>query len=505
MSDSAAGAELLRQASNLHRQGRLPEAAQLFEQALQSLPQAHESWNELAYVYLGLGRHEAALAAFGQAIAQGVKRPAEAHLQRAVLYADHLRRDDAAETELKTALSLDPVYVSALLNLGNLYEQRGDKTQALACYERLLAAPPPSSPQDAQLRWVALARSAIMRAPQNASDPIFEQLYAALQQVPNNPLVRANLLFALGHSHDRVGDCAAAFDAYAKANRCVLRYSGRAYHRGHAELLTQAFINAFPAVAKVSPEARPAGPSPLFICGMYRSGSTLVEQVLAAHSKVVAGGEVDWLLRLAAQRLQPFPASVARLTAADDAALAGEYREHLARLFPQADSDSYISDKRPDNFQLIGLIKRLFPHAKIVHTVRNPLDNGLSVYMQHLHLQVTGYASDLGDIGHYYGQYHRLMQHWKSLYPDDIFDFDYDAFIAEPQERLRALLQFLELDWDPRCLEFHTLRNTVKTASYWQVRRPLYADAAGRWRRYQSFLVPLIEALRAAGIPTEAG
>jgi Sulfotransferase domain. len=185
---------------------------------------------------------------------------------------------------------------------------------------------------------------------------------------------------------------------------------------------------------------------------------------------------------------------------ARDASLAAGYREHLARLFPDAGDSAYLTDKRPDNFLLIGLAKRMLPEAKIVHTIRNPLDNGLSVFMQHLHLQVAGYSADLADIGHYYGQYRRLMAHWKALYPDSILDFDYDAFVRRPAPALERLFAFLGLDTDDRCLRFHELGNTVKTASYWQVRQPLSDRASGRWRNYERHLGPLRQSLREAGI-----
>jgi hypothetical protein len=120
--------------------------------------------------------------------------------------------------------------------------------------------------------------------------------------------------------------------------------------------------------------------------------------------------------------------------------------------------------------------------------------------MQHLNPQVTPYACDLADIGHYYGQYRRLMTHWRGLYGADILDFDYDAFVRDPRTSLERLLAFLGLPWHEPCLDFHTLRNTVKTASYWQVRRPLYADASGRWRRYRAHLGPLMGALSVAGV-----
>lgn len=491
--------DLMQQAAALHRQGRRLEAIQIFRQVLATRPDSSEGWYELGYLLKAESQHEEALEAYGQALASGVRRPEEVHLNRAVIYSDHLRRDDDAESELRAALALAPDYVPALLNLGNLHEERGERREALACYDRVLAETGKPGPHQ-DLCLEALARSARLSPPTDVQDPLLARLREAAA-APSSKMVRANLLFALGQAYDRLGEFDLAFDAYAKGNRWLLRQSGRTYDRTHSSRLTDALIESFNPAEPCEP-ANPVktGAEPLFICGMFRSGSTLVEQVLAAHPQVTAGGELDWLRRLATGRLAPFPASMATSDPARDAALAEEYRAHLAHLFPEGSAGTYITDKRPDNFVLIGLIKRLFPSAKIIHTTRNPLDNGLSVFMQHLHLQVAGYSADLGDIGHYYGQYRRLMAHWKALYGDSIFEFDYDAFVLEPKATLERLFDFLDLPWDDRCLEFHRLGNTVKTASYWQVRQPLHANASGRWRNYNAHLGPLQQALREAGV-----
>jgi Sulfotransferase family len=164
----------------------------------------------------------------------------------------------------------------------------------------------------------------------------------------------------------------------------------------------------------------------------------------------------------------------------------------VATLFPGV---AYGTDKRPDNFLYIGLIKSLFPAARIIHTTRDPLDNCLSVYFLHLD-HGMGYALDLGDIAHYYAQYRRLMAHWKALYPDDILDFDYDRFVGEPRPSVQGLLSFCGLDWHEDCMHFQRARNAVKTASVWQVREPLYQRSSGRWRHYERHLAELKEGLR---------
>jgi tetratricopeptide (TPR) repeat protein len=497
---------LLDRASALQREGRRAEAIVLFREVLALQPDAAEVWYEFGYLLKAEGRYEEALEAYGEALAHGVSRPEEVHLNRAVIYSDNLRRDDDAERELEAALALAPGYVPALLNRGNLHEERGEREQALACYDRILSGAGASDGRNLELSGEALARSTRLRPPRAADDPLFRQLEEATAAATRHSQIRANLLFAMGEAYDRIDAYAPAFDAYTRGNRCLLRESGRLYDRARAARLTDALMAAFDTASPARAGDAAAGQAkPLFVCGMFRSGSTLAEQVLASHPQVTPGGELDFLMRLAASRFAPFPASMAVPDTGRDAALADEYRAHLAQLFPDGIAGRYITDKRPDNFQLIGLIKRLFPAAKIIHSVRHPLDTGLSVYLQHINLQVATYASDLGDIGHYYGEYRRLMAHWKSLYADSIFDFDYDAFVRAPRDELARLLAFLDLDWDDRCLEFHRLGNTVKTASYWQVRRPLYGSSSGRWRNYATQLQPLRQAMREAGVEVDEG
>ncbi|MEO5962656.1 MAG: sulfotransferase [Thermomonas sp.] len=497
------GEERLRQAGILHDQGRRLEAITIFRQVLAEHPRSSEGWYELGYLLKAEGQFEEALDAYGQALSLGIRRPEEVHLNRAVIFSDHLRRDADAAQELAAALALAPAYVPALLNRGNLHEERGEQEEALACYDNVLSQAVVGDDPHHDLRFEALARVAKLRPPTDVGDPLFRRLQDAAA-APCGNVARANLLFALGQAHERLEQFDPAFDAFSKANRWLRRQSGRTYSRDDTSRLVDSMIEIFSsnpdreAIATDSP-VKP-GIAPLFICGMFRSGSTLVEQVLAAHPHVTAGGELTWLRHVASSRLAPFPQSMAVPNPVRDAAFASEYRAHLESLFPDGIDGTYITDKRPDNFLLIGMIKRLFPAARIIHTCRNPLDTGLSVFQQHLDLQVAGYASDLGDIGHYYGQYRRLMAHWHSLYPDSIFDFDYDTFVRAPRPSLQRLLDFLDLDWDDRCLEFHQLGNTVKTASYWQIRQPLSTRASGRWRNYGAQLEPLRLALQDAGV-----
>jgi len=486
----------LARADGLLQAGRWRDAANLYREALALQPAHATAWFNLGFALRRLGLFEEALEAYGQSLRHGIDAAQEAHLNRAAIYADHQRRDDLAETELQAALALAPDYAPAWLNLGNLHEERGKRQHAIDCYRRILSLPAGlAGPSGLE----AVARLSQLEPPVDVHDPALARLRkAAFAAADMDDGLRATLLFALGRAYDSLGSHAEAFAAFTRANDHA--------HRGHppydparAEHRTQALI-ATARTADTGDAAPDTWPEPLFICGMFRSGSTLVEQVLAAHPAVAPGGELDLLPRIVAGPLAPFPGSLASLDAARCEALSGHYRATmLGRLSGNGAGKRYATDKRPDNYLLIGLIKRLFPRAKIIHSVRHPLDNALSVFMQHLNPRAFDYAGSLAAIGHHQGQYRRLMAHWHSLYPGQIHDFDYDAFVASPEETLRALLDFLGLPWHAGCLQFHRLGNTVKTASYWQVRQPLYADASGRWRHYRVQLAPLAAQLAEQG------
>jgi hypothetical protein len=230
---------------------------------------------------------------------------------------------------------------------------------------------------------------------------------------------------------------------------------------------------------------------------MFRSGSTLFEQLLAEAPGVEAGGELYLLPSMAARELAPFPESLSSLPRTQIDQLAARYRESLAGMFPGA---RYVTDKRPDNFLYIGLIKSMFPSAKIVHTTRDPLDNCLAIYFLDLDLGMT-YATDLLDIGHYYRNYRRLMAHWKARYGADIIDLNYDQFVREPAAAAAPVFGALGLGWDAKYLEHRRSDRSVRTASVWQVREPLYQRSSGRSRHYATQLAALADYLAEPPLP----
>jgi hypothetical protein len=214
---------------------------------------------------------------------------------------------------------------------------------------------------------------------------------------------------------------------------------------------------------------------------MFRSGSTLLEQMLAAHPALTSGGELSFF-----QRNAPLPVVLGGAEPARWQALGASYERYLEDTF----GSTRVINKRPDNFLYLGLIHSLFPNARILLTRRQPLDNCLSVYFQQLDDRFT-YANDLLDSGHYFLQHRRLMACWQERFGHRITTVDYEQLVTQPRTTLEPVLENLQLGWDDACLEFHTLGNRVRTASVTQVRQPLYAHACGRWRNYAQQLQPL--------------
>jgi len=339
---------------------------------------------------------------------------------------------------------------------------------------------------------LALARLAGLRSIAGPDDPLIVRLRQALARAGDSSADRADLGFGLGKALDAAGAHDEAFAAYAAANQASRDSAGDVpgYDAASYELYVDRLIAAFGTLLPAD-GVTPDRTRRVFICGMFRSGSTLAEQILASHPEVAAGGEIAFVPALAERYFAPSQPSWPALEPAGRQQLQTAYARNVAQLHPQA---TVVTDKRPDHSLHLGLIKAMFPKARIVHTRRDPIDNCLAVWFLHLPKSMP-YALDLLDTAHRFRQHERLMAHWRSLHGADIHEFDYDRLVKEPRPVIEDLLAHCGLPWDAACLEFHLTATAARTPGAWQLREPLHAGSSGRWRHYERHLGPLREAL----------
>ena len=474
---------LAAKAAQLLRTGQDEAAIAAYLQLLANAPSSPDAWFNLGYLQRKTGRYDDALRSYQAALDHGVRCPEEVHVNRAAIFSEYLNRSDLAVGELEAALVLRPGYVHALFNLATIHEDLGDLTTARLRYREALVAAPDNA--------AALARLAMLDI--HAGDPTgaIADLTHALDSRQWHAEDAAELQFARARALDAAGQHAAAFEALTFANMVSCqsaRASGFAYDRKRQEALVDALIETFPLEQQAAGEA---GDAPIFICGLFRSGSTLVEQILAAHRDVINGGELEILPALIRDRIVSYPSGLRGASIADLNDLRERYLAEKSKLFSDL---RRITDKRPDNYLHIGLIKSIFPNAKIVHTHRNVADNLLSIYFLNFQYAVS-YGFDLGDIAHWIGQYRRLMAHWKSIYRGDIIDMSYDDLVSAPESVIAHLLQACGLSWDANCLAPERVQNVVRTASVLQVREALHRRASGRAAAYAPFLAAALRQL----------
>jgi hypothetical protein len=228
---------------------------------------------------------------------------------------------------------------------------------------------------------------------------------------------------------------------------------------------------------------------PVFVVGLPRSGTTLTEQIIAAHPRLHGAGELDDLARIAASLADPPWHGAASLDAAQSRPVAAAYLKAL-REGTRARAIR-ISDKAPLNFFQLALAALLLPGARVLHCRRGARDNALSIYLENFNAEQR-YATDFGDLAFFRREYQRLMAHWHSVLPLPILDVEYEATVADPERQARRIMAFLDVPWDSRCLNFHRASRAVQTPSRWQVRRPIYKDSIGRWRRYADAMPELL-------------
>jgi tetratricopeptide (TPR) repeat protein len=542
--------------------GRFEEALASYDRVIALRPDSADYFNRGLALYK-LGRSQEALASFDKAVAL---RPdyAEAHYNRGIALKDLSRvreaiisYDRAIESNLDfaeaysnrglaleelgfleealancdKAISLKPDLAEAYANRGLVLFELGRIEDSLAACDEAITRKPDmvNAHNNAGSVLNALgrlgeARAAFLKAldidPRNAAayfnlahskkfapgDPYLDAMEKLATEAGRlSKIDRVNLDFALGNAYADLKDPCRSFERLLTAN------AGKRATISYDEQGTLALFGAIETTFSGELIAAKSGggdPSTraIFILGMPRSGTTLVEQILASHPMVYGAGELEDLNQIAREprnvrglSLQ-YPYFVPPL---DRSELRNIGEQYLAAIGRRAPTAEHITDKMPSNFLFVGLIYLALPNAKIIHTMRDPVDTCVSCFSK-LFAHGQEFTYELGELGRYYKRYERLMAHWRSVLPAGrILDVRYEDVVADLETQARRILAYCELPWDDRCLSFHKTERPVRTASVMQVRQPIYKSAVGRWRDYEEFLGPLLEALGVSPASTD--
>jgi Flp pilus assembly protein TadD len=404
----------------------------------------------------------------------------------------HALEHDAAEKALDEALALDPANGPALSAMGVLRMWQGRYEEAQDCTRRAIGVNARDS-----AAWKSLTEMLDGRL----SEAELASLQSVAEAGDTRPNDRISLLFALGHCLDAADRCDEAFAAYERANQF-------ARERAEAERLlydpaertrqSEELISLFGELRV--PQTKVPGARPIYILGMPRSGTTLIESVLAAHSRVVAGGESGGIRWILPEFLRH--AREGSLSSIPESTWA-RWRAYVRQQLPKHAAASAVTDKNPWNFDAVALILGLFPDARIIHVRRNAVETCFSIYRNEFS-KLVRFTNRLEDIAHYYGEYARVMAHWDRVAGDRIMTIQYEDFVRRLDESVPELITACGLDWEEGCRRFWEKERPVSTISTMQVRRPP-SKPSTRAQAYHMHLGPLVHALESMSVDLETG
>lgn len=476
----------------LQQRRALEEAFAHYKAAVQLRPEKVECWQQFGLCLMDLKQFDAAEIAYKKAIELQPDNP-QFHMLLAAAYYE--RHDPvAAIRACDRALELDPELARAHNEKGKQHQSLGEVEAAKACFQRAAELDPRNV--DYQFRLAAMALS------EEEDDALLARLKALAARHSLTQQERSVIFFAKGLINRRRKRFDEAFACYAEANACV--HAINAFDRDNFARLVDQTIAAFPkAVFENRTAAGSPSDLPVFIVGMPRSGSTLIEQIISSHPSAAGVGELPKLGQISealiANRQGDFsyPRDAAKISPDHLSRIAAEYLGELSRRV--GDGPERVCDKLLFNFFNLGLIAFLFPNAAIIDCKRNPMDLGLSCFMQYFeNVPGLAFANSLEDIGFCYRQYRRLMDHWKAVLPKPVLEVCYEELVEDQERVSRQIIDHVGLEWNDACLRFHEASRSVKTNSVLQVRRKINSTAVDRWKRYERHLKPLQEALEGA-------
>jgi tetratricopeptide (TPR) repeat protein len=510
--------QILEQGIAHHREDRKEEAERCYRQVLEIAPNQPDALNLLGVLAADAGLLGLSIDLMRKAL---VTRPKDPNILNNLGHAlSEMNQYEEARDKLERAVALKPDFDEAKYNLGKVLRFLGETELALKwwkevweaddrVYAALVGITNIYADEGRFEEAEATAREVKKRLPHRPAGYIsfahihkFREDDGTLGEISSqlaSETIAEQDKIALHYAAGKICDDLNMFDQAFKHFDLANRLACKTYDHKPTELFWQRMKTVFSR--RFFADRSGWGynsDAPVFIVGMPRSGTTLTEQILAAHPCVYGGGELETMDRLArySEDISPtrdeFPLSALKLTRVGAEFVGRHYVDDLRKRSNR--TSKRITNKMPHNFQLLGLIALAMPNAKIIHCRRNPADTCLSCWTKNFN-DSHGYNRSLEDLGRYYRGYHELMDHWRKVLPIKILDVDYETYTTDFESTARKLVEFVDLEWDPRCLNFYEFERPVRTASQWQVRQPIYKTSVERWRNYMPHLQPLLDVL----------
>ena len=503
----------------LHQTGRSDEGLELIEQSVTLQPENADFLNNMGTVMRDYGRVAAAIDFFRGAV--DIRPDQLAARDNLGSSLKQLGQFEEAEQIYRGTIGRNAFHARARTGLAETLQEAGRLDEAIGVFREALSI----RPKDAELLYglgvammekgklaeaADLARQAVAVAPgmarawllltqvkrQTERDAELSGMEVQHAKAPQGSLARMQLSFGLGKANDDLKDYGRAFDYFAEGNairRQALNYDP-VRTRDEFEAMKAAFDKAFLEKRKPSDIS---DDTPIFVVGMPRSGTTLIEQIIASHPQVYGAGELN-ILKTAVGKQFPmsmpggFPGGIADMP---DKAFAEAGQAYLDMLHTRYPGSRHVTDKMPGNFLLVGFIHMMLPKAKIVHCARDAAATCLSIFKVHFRGDSHRYGYDLGELADFHNLYTDIMAHWHKVLPGVVHDVRYEDFVADQEGQTRALMAHLGLPWDDKVLSFHETDRPVRTASAAQVRQPMYQGSVDLWKRYGERLKPLLDKL----------
>jgi len=466
--------------------GHADDAEFMLQEAIRVAPDFLLAILDLGQLYKEQDRYAEAIACFERAVSLEPSQ-LQAHFQRAATLARASFTPEAA-AGYRRCLELRPRHSGAMIGLGHTLKTIGDYDGAVAAYDACIRLTPDSG----ESYW-SLANLKTYRF----DDAVIASMEGYASSEALSARSRVNFLFALAKAYEDREEYDRAWDFYRRGN--AMQRAEVTYDPVQTEVLNDRLVEVFsPALIDSLRDAGDPDSAPIFILGLPRSGSTLLEQILASHPRVEGTGELPYVGRLATSLSRDvggsvnYPEAMRELDGQNVAALGARYLG-FAKLHRRTGAPHFI-DKMPNNFPNVGLIALMLPNAKIIDARRHPLDACLSCYRQ-LFAKGQNFTYDLTEMGEYYLQYQRMIDHWERVLPGRVLTVQYEEVVSDVETQARRLLDFCGLPWDDACLRFYESERPVRTPSAEQVRQPIYDRSVGHWKNYEQQLGELIDVI----------